>query len=381
MQAATRRAQPAMYESLMEESAAVPEQGSAPQLLYRIEPLKDPRWDSLLERHPHASIFHSSAWVEALHRTYGYDSLVYTTSPPGEELQNGIVFCRVESWLTGRRLVSLPFSDHCAVLTKSAEDTRFLFAALEEEGRSGHWRYIEMRPVESLNSVGPIRNSFVIYTLHQLDLTPSLDTIFGNFHKNSIQRKIRRAEREGLLYQEGSSQPLLDAFYRLLVITRRRHRVPPQPKSWFQNLSDCFGDALKIRLALKDNRPVAGMLTIRYKDTLVYKYGGSETTFNNLGSMHLLYWKAIQDAKNSGLRTFDLGRSDLGQDGLITFKSRWGASQSRLTYIRFGPAKNVEHIFDPAGTSWKMRIVKQAFAHAPARLLSAMGGILYKHVG
>jgi lipid II:glycine glycyltransferase (peptidoglycan interpeptide bridge formation enzyme) len=370
-----------MYDALMDECAVVPAEGSATRLLYRIDPLKDPRWELFLNDHPHASVFHSRAWLEALRRTYGYDSIAYTTSSPAEDLQNGVVFCRVESWLTGRRLVSVPFSDHCAPLIRNPEDARFFFKSLEEEAREGKWRYIEMRPLETVWTAGPDWHSAMAYTLHQLDLTPDLQTLFNNFHKSSVQRKVRRAEREGLEYQEGTTRSLLDSFYHLLAITRRRHQVPPQPKAWFQNLSDCFGESLKIRIASKGDRPVAGMLTIRYKDTLVYKYGGSDTRFNNLGGMHLLYWKAMQDAKNSGLRTFDLGRSDYGQDGLITFKSRWGAKQSVLTYIRFGVAGNAEHVFDPSGTSWKMRIVKQVFAHAPTRILSALGSILYKHVG
>jgi len=371
----------AMYETLIDEKQAIPKEGSAPTLFYRIDPLKDPRWDLFLKDQPEASVFHSSAWLEVLQRTYGYECVVYTTSSAEEKLQDGVVFCRVESWVTGKRLVSLPFSDHCAPLVKSAKDLELLLNSLEEEGHRERWRYIEIRPLELVEKVGPIRNSSMMYTLHQLDLTPDLETLFANFHKNSVQRKIRRAEREDLEYREGSSQQILDSFYQLLVITRRRHRVPPQPKSWFENLAKCFGKDLKIRLAMKNNQPIAGMLTIRYKDTLVYKYGGSDTKFNNLGGMHLLYWKSIQDAKNSGLKVFDLGRSDRGQDGLITFKNRWGANQSRLTYVRFGAAGNAEHIFDPAATSWKMRIVKQVFAHAPTRLLSAMGGILYKHVG
>src|SRR5205085_3632500 len=86
---------------------------SEPNLVYHVDPLKDPRWPRFLEGHPRASVFHSPAWLNALFKTYGYKSIVYTTCRPDEELRNGVVLCRVESWLTGRRLVSLPFSDHC----------------------------------------------------------------------------------------------------------------------------------------------------------------------------------------------------------------------------------------------------------------------------
>ena len=81
--------------------------------VYKIDPLSDPRWPEFLQRHPDAAIFHTPEWIEALRRTYGYEPVVYTTSSPGSDLTNGIPFCRINSWLTGRRLVSLPFSDHC----------------------------------------------------------------------------------------------------------------------------------------------------------------------------------------------------------------------------------------------------------------------------
>ena len=126
---------------------------------------------------------------------------------------------------------------------------------------------------------------------------------------------------------------------------------------------------------------LAGMLTLRYKDTLVYKNGGSDSRFHNLGAMHLLYWESIRDAKHLGLRTFDLGRTDVEQTGLIKFKSRWGAEQSTLTYTRFATKGHSQHIFDQNGSAWKMRLLKHAFAVAPRRLLPALGGFLYKHAG
>ena len=43
-------------------------------------------------------------------------AVVYTTSPPSLPLSNGIVLCEINSWLTGRRMVSVPFSDHCEPL-------------------------------------------------------------------------------------------------------------------------------------------------------------------------------------------------------------------------------------------------------------------------
>jgi CelD/BcsL family acetyltransferase involved in cellulose biosynthesis len=344
--------------------------------IYEIDPLKDPRWGEFVENHARASVFHSIAWLEALQRTYGYNPIVFTTSPPGARLENGLVFCRVESWLTGRRLVSLPFSDYCEPLVDVAEDFQVLFVALEEHLQREKWRYVEMRPYCSLpGDIGGFRSTKT-YCLHQLDLTVDLDTLFQKFHKDSTQRKIRRAERESLTVEEGRSNVLLDTFYRLQLLTRRRHQLPPQPKCWFRNLIDCFGEALKIRVASKDMRPAAAILTLRFKDTLVYKYGCSDSLLANLGGTQLLFWRSIQEAKQSKLRLFDLGRSDEEDDGLIIFKDRWGAKRSTLTYLRY-PASACRL---PTG-GWKLQVANRIFAHMPDAFLSAVGSLLYRHVG
>src|SRR6185436_335791 len=121
----------------------------------------------------------------------------------------------------------------------------------------------------------------------------------------------------------------------LLLLTRRRHHLPPQPVEWFRNLLECMGDRFMICLALKDDRPVAGIVLLRHRDTLVYKYGASDADVHNLGAMPFLFWNAIREAKAAGIRRLDLGRSDSDNAGLITFKDRLGADRSTLAYVRY----------------------------------------------
>ncbi len=346
-----------------------------------IDPLADPRWNELVGNHTRSTLFHSSNWLKALSQTYGYTPVAYTTSALGERLQNALVFCRVESWLTGRRLVSLPFSDHCDPLVDTEEDAHLLMTAIEQEASREQWRYIEMRPTLQFEPSTSLHRSTIRYTFHELDLTPDIDTLFRHCHKDSTQRKIRRAEREHLQYCEGSSEALLDIFYRLFTITRKRHHVPPPPRSWFVNLMECFGDALKIRVALQGQRPVAAIITIRHKNTLTYKYGGCDSGFTNLGSMHFLLWKSIQEAKAAGLQKFDFGRSDADQQGLITFKSRWGSTRSDLHYARYSLSPSSQHFFDLSSSNWKSIASKFVISHSPNTVLSALGSVLYGHVG
>src|SRR5271155_2935223 len=149
-------------------------------IVHTLSPLSDPRWDDLVAHHPKASIFHERAWLEALRRTYGYEPVVFTTSSPTAELKNGLLFCDVHSWLTGRRLVSLPFSDHCEPVCDSADDLNFVIRYLQATLQHQNWRYLEVRPLRQLEIETTLHHTTVPYTFHLLDLAPGLPTLFAN---------------------------------------------------------------------------------------------------------------------------------------------------------------------------------------------------------
>lgn len=351
--------------------------------MYWIDPVSDRRWTQFTDQHSQASVFHTASWLEALRRTYGYTPLALTSCAPGLQLKDGIPFCKVQSWITGSRLVSLPFSDHCRLLVKRTELPNFI-SYLDEHSRSVG-RYIEIRPTEmcrllAQNDPQCLNQNITTYreySLHKIDLRPDLPTIFNNFHKSCIQRKIRRAEREKLEYEAGRSDSNLHKFYRLVLLTRRRHGLPPQPMSWFRNLRDCFGENLTIRIASRDRRPLASVLTLVYNNTAFYKYGCSDSMHHNLGAMPMLFWKTIQEEKDRGVQELDLGRSDIDNAGLAAFKEHLGAVRSKLTYFRIGS----HHSGTSSGDLGVQTIAQAVFARIPPGLAEVAGTILYRHMG
>jgi CelD/BcsL family acetyltransferase involved in cellulose biosynthesis len=342
---------------------------------YEIDPLCDPRWAALVDRHPQSSVFHSSNWLKALHAVYGYKPVVMATDRAGMPLTNGLVFCLVKSWLTGRRLVSLPFSDHCEPLIERLDELDEALSRMKRYIDEDGWKYLEIRPVyrEPNSRTGLVRGAK--YFLHRLDLRLAERELFRIFHKDCVQRKIRRAEKEKLRYEEGASEELLDQFYRLLVMTRRRQYLPPQPLNWFRGLIAAFGKDLKIRVASKDGAAVASILTLSHKKTIVYKYGCSNAPFNNLGGMALLFWKAIQEAKDLGFEEFDMGRSDVDNLGLIAFKEHWGASGTPISYWTY-PQSGIG-----LPSMWKDKFARRVVSVVPDLALKTVGRLLYRHIG
>jgi hypothetical protein len=344
--------------------------------VYEFDPTKDERWEDLLREHPQACVFHTSEWLEALRRTYNFAPIAITTSPPGIPLANGLPLCQIRSWLSGHRLVSLPFSDHCQPLVGSSDELHYLLTYLRNKRNSERWNYIEIRPTDPVLADGAGFKKSQVFLYHKLDLRRSLNDIVQNLHKNCVKRKLQRAEREGVVCESGRANSLLTKFYNLLLTTRRRHGLPAQPINWFQNLIACLGERVKIWVASKDGRAIAGILTLCYKQVLVYKYGCSDHRFNNLGGTQLLLWRAIEEAKEGRLSEFDLGRSDYDNPGLVAFKDRWGANRTELTYFRY-PRRH----FDQATKAGRILISKHVWSHVPTSVLAAAGRALYKHMG
>jgi CelD/BcsL family acetyltransferase involved in cellulose biosynthesis len=345
-------------------------------MIERLDPVRDPRWRELALSHPRSSVFHSPEWLEALRRTYGFEPVAYVTAGPGSS-PAGIPFSLVRSWLTGRRLVSLPFSDHCQPLVDSPEQVEEILGTARADARSGGWGYVQIRPLVAAQLGALDRSGFrsegPLYHYH-LDLGPDLDTLFKGV-KSDVRKDVRRAERSDLRFEVGRDGEMVSAYYRLHVMTRSTQGVPPQPFAWFRNLADCFGEMLDVHLLIRGGTPIAGLITILYRDQLMWKYSASHPIEDRAGMGKALMWRSICRAKERGAMTLDMGRVDPDNVGLAQFKERWGARRSDLTYLR-SPAPS-----DRPRTRWASRATKSIIPRLPTALLTAAGRFAYRHVG
>lgn len=373
---ASLRRDDAEFERLLSSFSAsrAARKAQGPMCVYPVDPLSDPRWERFIREHPHATVFHSREWLQALKRFYRYLPVAFTTSAPHEMLRNAAVFCEVQTWMTRRRLVSLPFSDHCELLMDDPEDAQAVLSHLAQDLR--RWRYIEMRPRTGILGSRSLFHKSESYCLHLLDLSADLKVISQSMHADCVRRKIRRARREGITCERGNSAHLLREFYDLNVATRRRHGLPPQPLAWFATLAQCFGEDFTIWTARRNETPLASMITLSFREQMVYKYGASDAVRHDLGSVPLLMWEIIEYAKGHGYRELDLGRTALHNEGLLRFKDRLGARRMTLDYQRY-PAR-------PSVASTKnlgLRMGKRVLAGMPEWFLVSLGELLYRHAG
>jgi hypothetical protein len=346
--------------------------------IHELDPLHDPRWVSFLDSHPRSSIFHTREWLDALRRTYKYTPRAFTTCAAGQPLSNALLFCQVDSWLSGSKLIALPFSDHCEPLVENQADLLKLLSAINDT-REDKVKFVEIRP----RTIEPEANATWAatgqYHFHAIDLRPPVEELYSRLHKDGVQRKIRRADRERVVLEEGRTDSLLEEFYRLLLLTRRRHRLPPQPLAWFRNLIDCLGPRLTIHVARVNDHAIGSILTLRHKRILVYKYGCSDERFHSLGAMPRLFWQAIQTAKSENLDEFDLGRSDETNPGLVRFKDHLGATRTSIRYWK--TPREDQKKANALNVALKSPMIQSILLRLPDRLFRLAGELFYRHAG
>jgi hypothetical protein len=173
-----------------------------------INPLLYPGWDFLVSAHPGSSFFHRTAWERVLHETYGHLPIYFCRFANGQ-LKELFPIMEISSPWTGRRGVSLPFTDACLPLQTTKHDHRALYELALEHGRRQNWRSLECRSNDpAWQGASP---SLAFYG-HTIDLKHGREALFKSF-KGAVRRGIRKAARTGLRVEFSNGLDSIRTFY------------------------------------------------------------------------------------------------------------------------------------------------------------------------
>ena len=247
---------------------------------------------------PSGTIFHSTHWIKLLADTYNYTPLCFRASNSGE-LSSLLCGVEVNSRLTGKRWVSLPFTDWCSPLVNKDQSFKPLLHNAIETGLQNSWKYLEIR------GGNPDLESFTnssYYFHHLLDLSPNEKELYSNL-RNNTKRNIKKAINEEIEVGFNTTLESVEHFYNLNCVTRKKHGLPPQPVKFFKKLHEHLIDKKlgAIALATYKNQIIAGAVFLGYNNKAVYKYGASLNEFQNLRANNLIMWEGIKFYRDQGL--------------------------------------------------------------------------------
>ena len=338
-----------------------------------VNPAHFPNWDMLATSHSNYSFFHGAAWAKILEDTYGYVP-VYLTAEGGEPGRSLLPLMEVNSWLTGRRGIALPFTDDCGPLYGDAASARDMIQRSFELGKSRGWKSIEFRGGKELFPEAPASLSFYG---HSLNLDNDEGRMFVRLEP-PVRRAIRKAEKSGVTVNVSRNLEAMKTFFSLQCKTRRKHGLPPQPFNFFRNICQhaLSKDLGMIVIASYQNRPIAASVYFQLGVRAIYKFGASDESFQQLRGANLVMWEAVKRLARNGAKALDLGRTSIGNEGLRRFKLNWGAQERKIEYVKYDLRRNVFVTDTDAVTGWHNRVFR-AFPIGVSRMI---GAALYRHL-
>jgi hypothetical protein len=281
----------------------------------------------------------------------------------------------VGSVLTGRRGVSLPFTDFCEPITDEKHYFDYIFNKLADHGRKANWKYIEFRGGSLFLEDIP---SFSFFYRHTLDLSGDEEITFRRF-RDSTRSTIRKTIKQGVEINIDHSLDSLKKFYVLNCMTRQRHGIPPQPFVFFKNLFDHIISKHQgmVVLAFHHGKVVAGAVFLHFGEVANYKYSASDYQYRHLGATGLVLWEAIRWYSQNGFKVIDFGRTDPDNKGLRVFKRGFCRDEKIFKYYKY----------DLVRGNWRAdrASVEKPFgklvSKVPVPLLRIIGSMLYRHIG
>ncbi len=337
-----------------------------------LNPLDHDGWNDEFVVGDEGTFFHSREWAEVLAETYGYRP-TYFAFYDGRTLIDFLPLMDVKSLLTGRRGVSLPFTDYCGL---SRESGRFLRGALDpllDHARKSGWKYVELR----CGDLADAHPSTFFYR-HTLDLTGGEEAVWARF-KSNTRRNIKKGQRQEVEVASLDTRAAIDTYYNLHCLTRKRHGLPPQPHVFFRKIYEHIISKGKgfVVLAHHGGKPVAGAVYFRFGRKALYKFGASDMSCQAIRPNNLVMWAAIRRLVGEGCEELCFGRTEQENEGLRQFKRAWGTEESILNYYKYDLAAE-SFVTESAPVK---KIHHKIFGMIPVPVLKILGSLLYKHMG
>lgn len=177
------------------------------------------------------------------------------------------------------------------------------------------------------------------------------------------ERKIRKAEREGVIVRPVETPDDLRAFCDLSKETsdrvRTRWAYTDFPSPFFESLHASLAPSgvARFYIGWHKDRPAAACLFLCSADTMLYYLGGStrDRELTAKQAPAAVFWHAIRDAARLGLSRFDFGGCTPTEDpddprqGVYAFKKRWGG--------RLDTFENLEVVLSPTAAYLQGRVL------------------------
>ena len=347
-----------------------------------VDPAGESAWDEFVASHPNGWLCLTTEWKRVLEENFPHIKGYFLAMKDERgAIQAGLGLYSVASWLTGRRLVSIPFATLSDPLVSTEDQWRAMTDSAISISKELKSDYLEIRTNNFNGNIPAGRFGLIdLYRHHYIPLDRDLDQIRKSFDRTCVRQRISRAEKSGVTVHPVSTEKELSEFYRLYLKTRKRLQLPPQPYRFIRSLWEQFSpDKVSVRLASYKGENIAGILLFRFRDRVSAEFMVMDERFLSVSPNHLLFWEAIKETWEKKYRIFDFGRTTANNASLLDFKRRWGTEEVDLP-IYYHPVEMKDYMQKKEGAI-AYKVSKLVTSAIPSGMFRQFGQWFYRHLG
>jgi FemAB-related protein (PEP-CTERM system-associated) len=345
--------------------------------------------DRYVQSHPHGSVYHLSAWRDAIKLAYKHQTMVLIAKS-GSSIVGLLPLCFMSVPVLGKTLVALPFADYCSAIADEPEIETQLVEEAKKHVVRLNAKKLEVRCSESelpqckatdaseASSINPA-TSLKTKVRMLVRLPDSADILLSSY-KPKLRSQIKKAQKNGLVAQIADDEESLVHFYR--VYTRNMHRLgsPAHSLRWFQALRQNLLSlgAFKVVLINYQEKVVGAAIVLHFGESAWIPWASTLSDYNHLAPNMLMYWQIQAYLADRGVRLFDMGRSTIGE-GTYRFKAQWGAEPVPLRWTVY-PTELTAGKDTKIDTVKLRRLAEKIWSLIPLPVATACGAYLRRYI-
>jgi FemAB-related protein (PEP-CTERM system-associated) len=337
-------------------------------------------WDSFVDRHPDATVYHLSGWTDLIQDVFGHRAerlaVVETgtagSAAAGEPVVGVLPVVFFQTPLFGRFATSMPFVNYGGVAADSPEAAALLLETAVAGAQARGASYLELRHAQRVFTANPYQAHKVAMVLPLLSDSEAQ----WNGLDRKLRNQIRKAEKSGFAVRIGGVE-LLDDFHAVLAENMRDLGSPVHGRRLFERILTAFPGRSRLFCVSLGGVPVAASLVLWHRDRLEVPWASALRRYNALCPNLLLYWEMLKFGIDRGFASFDFGRST-PNGGTFHFKKQWGAQPQQL-FWEYWLAEGAT-LPDRSPSNPKFSAVIALWQRLPVFVTRALGPILVRNI-
>lgn len=166
-------------------------------------------------------------------------------------------------------------------------------------------------------------SDYTLYPIfdYHLDINQDIASVWQKMSGN-LKSDIKRTEKHGISIHDGSEKDLIDIYQELIRRYKEQNKPVTTTLDYFTDLYKAFSpDNFKIFVAKDNGESVGGLISILYKNRVLYWVGGAKPAISNFSPNDLAQWEAIKYAHSKDYKIYE--EIGAGTERLARFKAKY----------------------------------------------------------